>query len=77
MPEQRSNGIVHRHVACLAVFRLRHRDRAGREVDVLPFELQLLGLAQAGVDGDRDNGPAAAEWFGALAQSFTTGMRRS
>jgi len=39
------------------MLRTRHRQEAGREIDVFPAELELLGLPQAGVDGDGGHRP--------------------
>src|SRR5262245_18884691 len=41
----------------LTMLRTRHRQEAGREIDVFPAELELLGLPQAGVDGDGGHRP--------------------
>src|SRR5271156_3183441 len=43
---------VDRHMPDLAVFRARNRDDAADDVNVLPFEVELLCLSQSGVQCD-------------------------
>ncbi|MCC6850439.1 MAG: hypothetical protein IT294_18260 [Deltaproteobacteria bacterium] len=53
--EHTSDDVIHGHPPRLARLRPRHRHDAGREVDVLPAETELLGLAEARVERDQDH----------------------
>ncbi|HXC49715.1 MAG TPA: hypothetical protein VN634_02415 [Candidatus Limnocylindrales bacterium] len=57
LPQDRPHGVIHWHPAQLAAFGPRNGDHARGEVDVVPAKVELLALAQPGVDREGDQRP--------------------